>query len=382
MALKGIKVLEIAGLAPAPFCGMLLSDFGANVIRVDRTKGMDVDRLARGKRSISVNLKDVKGQEIVRKLASTSDVLIEPFRPGVMEKLNLGPDKLLSSNPKLVYARLSGYGQTGAYALKSGHDINYVAMSGLLSKIGRKNEKPHSPLNLVADFAGGGLLCAYGIVMCLLERQQSGKGQVVDMSMTEGAGYVGSFIFNGKDLPFWGKPRGENWLDGGAHFYDTYETKDGKYMAVGSIEPQFYQQLMQGLEMTSEDTYIEQFSDFEEGKKKIAKKFSERTQAEWSSIFDKLDACVTPVLDIDEAPEQEPNVSRKSFTKSSTTGNWEPEPAPKLSRTPGQTALVKRCPGIGEHTVEILNEIGYNSGSIKELIASEIVTAPEAKSKL
>ncbi|XP_013855128.1 alpha-methylacyl-CoA racemase, partial [Austrofundulus limnaeus] len=250
MALTGVRVIELAGLAPAPFCGMILADFGANVIRVDRTKApTSLDTQARGKRSVAINLKSPDGVSLLRRLCAHSDVVLEPYRKGVMEKLGLGPNELLAENPRLIYARLTGYGQSGSYSAAAGHDINYIAMSGLLSRLGRSGEKPYAPLNLLADFAGGGLTCALGIVLALLERTKSGRGQIIDASMVEGAAYTGSFVWKSQSIGMWNRGRGENMLDSGAPFYDTYETLDGQYMAVGAIEPQFYKQLLKGLEL-------------------------------------------------------------------------------------------------------------------------------------
>ncbi|XP_076742731.1 alpha-methylacyl-CoA racemase isoform X2 [Maylandia zebra] len=245
MALAGVRVIELAGLAPAPFCGMILADFGAKVIRVDRTKvPTSLDTQARGKRSVAINLKTTEGIALLRKLCIKSDVVLEPYRKGVMEKLDLGPHELLKENPRLIYARLTGYGQSGSYATVAGHDINYTAMSGLLSRLGRSGEKPYAPLNLLADFGGGGLTCALGIVLALLERTKSGKGQIIDASMVEGAAYMGSFLWKSRSIGLWNRSRGENMLDSGAPFYDTYQTSDGQFMAVGAIEPQFYKQLL------------------------------------------------------------------------------------------------------------------------------------------
>ncbi|XP_063289508.1 alpha-methylacyl-CoA racemase-like, partial [Pelobates fuscus] len=245
-----VRVLELAGLAPAPFCGMILSDFGAQVIRVDKINSSHVpmDTMGRGKRSIALNLKSLNGVDILKSLCKKSDVLLEPFRHGVMESLGLGPEVLLSENPKLIYARLTGFGQSGKYARSAGHDINYVSLSGLLSKLGKKHENPVSPLNLLADFAGGGVICALRITMALLERIQSGQGQVIDSSMVEG-----SFVWKSQKLGLWSRSRGENLLDGGAPFYCTYKTSDGKYMAVGALEPQFYKELLKGVGPGSQD---------------------------------------------------------------------------------------------------------------------------------
>ncbi|NXF89395.1 AMACR racemase, partial [Eubucco bourcierii] len=247
MALGGVRVLELAGLAPAPLCGMILADFGARVVRVDRTRSAsNSDVQARGKRSLALNLKRPSGVAVLKRLCRGADVLIEPFRHGVMEKLGLGPEVLLQENPRLIYARLTGFGQTGKYAKSAGHDINYLALSGVLSKLGRKDEKPYAPLNLLADFAGGGVMCAVGIVMALYERTKSGKGQVIDASMVEGVAYLSSFLWKSQNSMLWSRPRGENLLDSGAPFYETYKTSDGKFMAVGAIEAQFYEQLLKG----------------------------------------------------------------------------------------------------------------------------------------
>jgi len=272
MALKGFRVIELAGLAPAPFCGMILSDFGAQVTRVDRVSdGRDVDRLCRGKRSIALDIKNENGAKVFRRLCASADVLIEPFRKGVMEKLNLGPDILLKENTRLVYARLTGFGQDGPMASAAGHDINYVALAGVLSMFRRKDQKPFPPINIVADFAGGGMLCALGITMALLERERSGKGQVIDANMVEGSAYVSSWLYKSRDLFVWGKPQGENLLDSGAHMYDTYQTRDGKYIAVGALEPQFYQQLVEGLGLTNDD--LPDMMDFERNKEIFTKTF-------------------------------------------------------------------------------------------------------------
>uniref|UniRef100_A0A5F9CBK2 Solute carrier family 45 member 2 n=1 Tax=Oryctolagus cuniculus TaxID=9986 RepID=A0A5F9CBK2_RABIT len=247
MALRGICVLELAGLAPAPFCGMILADFGAQVVRVDRPGSSgDVSRLSRGKRSLVLDLQRPQGVSVLRRLCARADVLLEPFRCGVMEKLNLGPEILQQENPRLIYARLSGFGQSGRFSRVAGHDINYLALSGILSKLGNSDKNPYAPLNLLADFGGGGLLCALGIVMALFERTRSGKGQIIDANMVEGTAYLSSFVWKTQKSGLWEQPRGQNLLDGGAPFYTTYRTADGEFMAVGAIEPQFYQLLIKG----------------------------------------------------------------------------------------------------------------------------------------
>lgn len=378
MALKGITVIEMAGLAPGPLCGMILADFGANVIRVDKPTGAFVlDTLARGKRSVSVNLKRPEGTNVVRRLCKNADVLLEPFRPGVMEKLNLGPQILTKDNPKLIYARLTGYGQTGPMAHKAGHDINYIATSGLLSKLGRAGEKPYPPINLLADFAGGGLPCALGIVIALFERNRSGLGQVIDCSMVEGSAYVGSFLDITKGMLFRGK-KGENMLDGGAAFYETYETKDGLYMAVGAIEPQFYQALLQGLEL--DPSKVTQGDDQEEQKKLFEKIFLTKTRDEWTKVFENLDACVTPVLTAEEASQHPHNKQRGLFIN----GSWSdvknalhPAPAPKLSRTPAEGLTLRPLPSLGEHTVEVLADQGFSQEEIKDLVSQGAICQKE-----
>ncbi|XP_072814902.1 alpha-methylacyl-CoA racemase isoform X2 [Vicugna pacos] len=258
MALRGVSVLELAGLAPAPFCGMVLADFGAQVVRVDRPGVLaEPSSLSRGKRSLVVDLKQPRGAAVLRRLCARADVVLEPFRHGVMEKLQLGPEILQRENPKLIYARLSGFGQSGRFSRVAGHDINYLALSGVLSKIGRSGENPYAPLNLLADFAGGGLMCALGITLALFERTHSGRGQVIDASMVEGTAYLGSFLW--KALGLWSQPRGQNLLDGGAPFYTTYRTADGGFMAVGAIEPQFYELLIKGFLENRIEAYIGDF---------------------------------------------------------------------------------------------------------------------------
>ncbi|XP_071322415.1 alpha-methylacyl-CoA racemase [Trachinotus anak] len=382
MALAGVRVIELAGLAPAPFCGMILADFGAKVIRVDRTKvAMAMDTQARGKRSVAINLKTTEGVALLRKLCVQSDVVLEPYRKGVMEKLGLGPQELLKENPRLIYARLTGYGQVGSYATAAGHDINYLAMSGLLSRLGRSEEKPYAPLNLLADFAGGGLTCALGIVLALLERTKSGKGQIIDASMVEGAAYVGSFVWKSRSIGMWDRPRGENMLDSGAPFYDTYQTSDGKYMAVGAIEPQFYRQLLKGLELDAGDLPPQMsFSDWPELRRMFKERFASKTQADWSRIFDGTDACVTPVLSFDQVSSHPHNHERGSFMKDSN-GEESPQPAPVLSRTPAKPCL-DSDPVIGEHTVKVLEEYGFTSAEINQMLAAGVVECNAIKAKL
>ncbi|CAF0783707.1 unnamed protein product [Rotaria sp. Silwood1] len=387
MALRGLRVLELSGLAPVPFCGMLLADYGASVIRIDRKddrQNTRLDRLARGKRSISIDLKMSEAVEVFRRLSSKADVLIEPFRPGVMEKLGLGPDVLLNDNKRLIYTRVSGYGQNGSLAMKAGHDINYLSISGLLSMFGRSNKKPHAPLNLAADFAGGGLLAAYAIMSAIFERQTTNLGQVLDLSLAEGSAYVSSWMWTSRDLPmvWFGEQRGENLLDGGAHFYDTYETSDGHYMAVGALEPQFYNQLLIGLGLDPNDENHSQMN-INEMKKKFEQIFKTKTQKEWTEIFNKLDACCTPVLNWNSAYEHKHNQERKNFSLTNENKNkLVPIPVPKFSSSK-LPSINRPAPFTGEHTIEILREIGYSTENIEQLIKNNIVQNSErSKSKL
>lgn len=328
------------------------------------------DVMSHGKRMISVNLKTKEGVKLVKKLCDTSDVFLDTFRPGVMEKLGLGPEDLLKSNSALIYARLTGYGQSGAYKFKAGHDINYTAISGVLSLLRKPKEPPRPPVNLLADFAGGGLMCAFGIVLALFERMKSGKGQIIDASMTEGAAYVATWLFKSRNLPIWSAEPGANALDGGFAFYSTYETKDGKFMAVGALEPQFYSNFLRGLQL-SEDEYS-QGENFDRNKNKFKEVFLTKTQDEWCQIFDNLDACVTSVVDIDSVDKNECNSTRKSFYKNDEN-LIVPEPAPKLLRTPGKSSGHNPLPQPGEHTVEIMKELGFNTKNINELIKNGIV---------
>ncbi|KAG3266787.1 alpha-methylacyl-CoA racemase [Ictidomys tridecemlineatus] len=381
MALKGVRVVELAGLAPGPFCGMVLADFGAQVLRVDRVGSLgDVSQLARGKRSLVLDLKRAQGAAVLRRLCKRADVLLEPFRRGVMEKLQLGPEILLQENPKLIYARLSGFGQSGRFSRKAGHDINYLALSGVLSKIGRSGDNPYAPLNLLADFGGGGLMCTLGILMALFERTRSGKGQVIDANMVEGTAYLSSFLWKTQNVGLWEQPRGQNLLDGGAPFYTTYRTADGQFMAVGAIEPQFYRQLIQGLGLKSEELPKQMsMTDWPEMKKRFADVFAKKTKAEWCQIFDGIDACVTPVLTLEEAACHDHNRERGSFMTDEEQ-HVSPRPAPLLSNTPAAPSA-ERDPFVGEHTEDILKEFGFNQEEIDQLRSDRIIESNKPKPK-
>ncbi|RYP12641.1 hypothetical protein DL767_011176 [Monosporascus sp. MG133] len=327
--LQGLKVLEFAGLAPGPFVGMLLADAGADVLRIDRavpgkTHTAEVeapptaDVLTRRKCSIAIDLKSPRGVALVRELARMADVLIEPFRPGVLEKLGLGPEILCAINPRLIYGRMAGFRRDGKYAMMAGHDINYLAVSGVLSLLGRSGEKPYAPSNILADFAGGGAMLFQGILLAVIAREKTGRGQAVEANMVDGSSYLATHPRLNLKTPFGDHPRGENYLDGGCPYYDTYETKDGKYMAVGALEPQFFSVLVKGLGLGDEgwdrrrhdrDTWPEMRRQFEAA-------FTSKTRSEWENIFDGTDACCTPVL---EYPELETDPSREGDQRPAVT---------------------------------------------------------------
>ncbi|XP_011874019.1 PREDICTED: alpha-methylacyl-CoA racemase [Vollenhovia emeryi] len=377
MALKGIKVLELAGLAPGPLCGTILADFGASVIRVDKIKAPALDYLGHGKRSIALNLKSERGINIFKKLSDESDVVIDTYRKGVMEKLKIGPEELMATNKRLIYARLTGYGQSGSYANMAGHDINYLGLSGLLSLFGRYDQKPTPPGNLAADFGGGSLMCAFGIILALYERTRSNVGQVIDVSMVEGAAYLGSWFFRSHKI-FWRNPRGKNFLDTGSHWYDTYETKDKRYMCVGALEPQFYEIFLKKLGLSSDE--VPQFENFEENRRIITEIFKTKTQAEWCAIFDGSDACVTPMLDIENVTSHIHNNQRQTFT---TMGDdIIPNPAPRLSRTPGISVGGHKNTQPGEDTIQILTELKLQSNEIDDLLANGVAYQTQHTSNL
>ncbi|KAK3639171.1 hypothetical protein LTR56_008762 [Elasticomyces elasticus] len=306
--LQGMRVLEFAGLAPGPFAGMLLADYGATVLRVDRahpkahTADMPpatADQLTRRKKSITVNTKTADGVALIKKLISNVDIVIDPFRPGVLEKMGLDPTNvLLALNPRVIVARMTGFRRDGKYKDMAGHDINYIAVSGVLSMLGRANEKPYAPGNIVGDFAGGGAVCFMGILLALIQRERTGVGQVVEANMVDGSAFMASMPRFAAKTPTWGAPRGTNMLDGGSPYYDTYETKDGKYMAVGALEPQFFAALLQGLGISEAEIDGNRLdkATWPSQRFMYTQKFKERTRSEWEAIFDGTDACCTPVL--------------------------------------------------------------------------------------
>jgi len=333
--LKGIRVVEFAGLGPGPFAAMLFSDLGADVIRIDRKGGHSphkMEILYRGRRAVAFDMKNPEAVEAALKLIEKADGLIEGFRPGVMERFGVGPDACLARNPRLVYGRMTGWGQTGPLANAAGHDINYIALSGALHAIGEKGGAPVPPLNLVGDFGGGALYLAFGMVCAMLEARTSGKGQVVDAAMTDGAASLMTLFYGLKAMGMWQDARGENLLDGGAHFYGTYETKDGKWIALGPIEPQFYKELLGKMGIT-DVAFAAQMdrSAWPALKEKLAAAIKTKTRDEWDAVFDGSDACYAPVLSLSDAPKHPHNVARETFVE--IEGVVQPAPAPRFSRT-------------------------------------------------
>ncbi len=376
--LDGIRVIEMAGLAPSPYCGMILSDFGADVVIVDRlSKGgpeipniMSRNPFNRGKRSMRINLKTDQGVAIVKDMIRGSDVLIEPYRPGVMESLGLGPDEALALNQRLIYARLTGWGQEGPYASMAGHDINYIALSGALSLFRRKGEKPLPPCNLLGDFAGGGMLCAMGVLLALVERSRSGKGQVVDAAMVDGAANISTLFYGLLAHHLMTLDIGTNMLDSGAPYYQTYETSDGRFMSVGAIEARFYAELLEGLGI--DPSSLPQQHDMQkwpEMTKRFAGVFRTKTRDEWSAIFEGKDACVAPVLDLDEVERHPHNIKRELLV--TVDGVLQPAPAPRLSRTPGRAT--EAAGPRGSNTREILSSLRYSTEKMEALFKEEIV---------
>ncbi len=353
--LAGLKVVELAGLGPAPHASMVLGDLGADVVRVERPSAFQmtsphVDFQLRNRRSVAADLKSPEGLELALRLASKADVLVEGFRPGVTEKLGLGPEDCWARNPGLVYGRITGWGQTGPLAARAGHDINYLGLTGTLAAIGRSGERPVPPLNLVADFGGGSMLLLVGILAALHERQTSGKGQVVDAAMVDGTALLSTMLWSLRAQGMWGDERGANMLDGGAPFYDTYECADGRYVAVGPIEPQFYANMLEGLELT--DAPLPQQYDTAQWpalRKAFTEAFLRKSRDEWTAIFADVDACVTPVVETREAAT-EPHLAARQ-TLIDREGGTQPAPAPRFSRTPAGSPTAPAAPGADNASV-------------------------------
>ena len=372
--LKGLKIIEMAGIGPGPFCGMVLADLGAKIIRVDRASaigtGSKQDAANRGKKSIAVDLKSEEGVEVVLKLVETADAIFEGFRPGVMERLGLGPDVCLERNERIVFGRMTGWGQEGPLANAAGHDINYISLTGALAAIGRPGSPPVPPLNLIGDFGGGGMLLALGLLAALLESKESKKGQVVDAAMTDGSALLMTMIYSMYSSGMWKTSMGSNLLDGGSHFYDTYECKDGKFISLGSIEPQFYALLCQIAEL-DESIFGKQMSrdSWPEQKEAIKKIILDKTRDEWCELMEGTDVCFAPVLDMSEAPKHPHNVERKTFID--LEGVTQPAPAPRFSRT--EPEVVSSPSVVGEHTDEVLTSIGFSDEDINTLKTSGAV---------
>ena len=367
--LSGLKIVEFAGIGPGPFCGMLLSDLGADVVRIDRKgqgRGSPADVTARGRRSVALDLKNPESIETCLKLLEKADGLIEGFRPGVMERLGLGPDVALGRNPKLVYGRMTGWGQTGPYAKAAGHDMNYIAITGALHAIGT-SDKPVPPLNLVGDFGGGALYLAFGLMAGIIHARETGQGQVIDCAMSDGAASLMAMFYGFKGAGIWKDERRSNLLDGGAHFYDTYRCADGKWISIGSIEPQFYALLLEKTGIT-DPQFANQMSrdEWPELKAKLAAVLAKKTQAEWCAIMDATDICFAPVLTLDEAPSHPHNAARETFV--TVEGVVQPAPAPRFSATPG--VIQGPPPKIGAHNDEALGQWGFTAAEIEALKAS------------
>lgn len=365
--LNGIRIVEFAGIGPGPFCGMMLADHGAEVIRIDRASGdrggsmpiTNADVLARGRKSVALNLKTAEGVALARKLCASADGIIEGFRPGVMERLGLGPEELLSDNPKLVYGRMTGWGQTGPYAPYAGHDINYIALAGALAHYGRSGGKPTPPINMVGDFGGGGMMLAFGMVSALLNVAHGGEGQVIDCAMTDGTAVLMAMIHGMKNMGVWSEDLGANMLDTGAHFYDTYETADGRFVSIGSIEPQFYAELRRVAGLADDADFDAQHdrAKWDMLKDKLTALFKSKTRAEWDALMEHTDICYAPVLTMSEAAMHPHNVARGTFFDGA--GGKQPAPAPRYSHTATDTPAPAPMPG--DHSDEILETLGIDA---------------------
>ncbi len=352
--LNGIKIIEVSGLGPGPFCGMLFADLGADVVCVDRAAPFALnpatDFTRRGKRSILLDLKAPADRKIFLSLVKKADAVFEGFRPGIMEKLGLGPDECIAANHRLVYGRMTGWGQDGPLARAAGHDINYISLTGALHAIGRKGEKPVPPLNLVGDFGGGALFLALGMVCAMLEAQKSGEGQVVDAAMTDGSALLMTLFYSLQAQGQWSTRRGSNLVDGGAPFYDVYETSDGKFVSVGAIEPQFYALLLEKLNLGEEEIGAQNDPrNWPEMKGRLEALFKMRSRNEWCEIMEGSDVCFAPVLDFQEAPDHPHNRARGTYIE--VDGLLQPAPAPRFSRTASEVQFSPRVPGSDREAV-------------------------------
>jgi len=377
--LAGLRIVEFAGIGPGPFCGMMLADHGAEVIRIDRASGgrggsMPIttrDVLARGRKSIALDLKSPEGVALARKLCASADGIIEGFRPGVMERLGLGPDELLKDNPKLVYGRMTGWGQTGPYAPYAGHDINYIALAGALAHFGRAGGKPTPPINMVGDFGGGGMMLAFGMASALLNVARGGEGQVIDCAMTDGTAVLMGMILGMKNMGVWSEDLGANMLDTGAHFYDTYETADGKFVSIGSIEPQFYAELRRIAGLADDTAFDAQHDRAQWGglKDKLTALFKTKTRAEWDALMEHTDVCYAPVLTMSEAAAHPHNAARGTFVE--VGDSVQPAPAPRYSGS--QNPTPNPAPMPGDQSDDVLALLGIDAAEIAALRAAGTV---------
>jgi alpha-methylacyl-CoA racemase len=374
--LHGVRILEIAGIGPGPFAAMMLADMGAEVVRVERVQavrddatGPHWDVMLRGRRNIALDLKHADGVETLLSLVERADVVIEGFRPGVMERLGVGPEVCLARNPKLVFGRMTGWGQEGPYASSAGHDINYIALAGALAHFGRAGEPPTPPLNMVGDFGGGGMLLAFGVVCALLEAQRSGKGQVIDAAMVDGSAVLMSMFWAYRNVGMFDEhARGVSLLDTGAHFYDVFECADGEWVSVGSIEPQFYALLLEKTGLTGDPEFTNQMdkTQWPTLKRKLAEVFKTKTQSQWNEIMEGTDVCYAPVLRMSEAAQHPHNVARNTFIE--VAGVTQPAPAPRYSRS--ATDLPTAPAHAGQHTRAVLGDWGVDAVRIDTLLAS------------
>ncbi|HEX3088657.1 MAG TPA: CaiB/BaiF CoA-transferase family protein [Ilumatobacteraceae bacterium] len=380
--LSGYRIIELAGIGPGPFAAMMLADMGAEVVRVERAASVrgpapatpHFDVLLRGRRNIAIDLKHPDGVAALLDLVASADGLIEGFRPKVMERLGIGPDVCLERNPKLVFGRMTGWGQTGPMADAAGHDINYISLAGALAHFGRVGEPPVPPLNMVGDFGGGGMFLAFGVVCALLEAQRSGRGQVVDAAMVDGSAVLMGMFWAMKSIGLFDEQqRGTNLLDTGAHFYDVYECADGTYISIGSIEPQFYAELMRLTGLDGDAEFAKQMDkqQWPHLKQRLAEVFKSKSRDEWCDLMEATDVCFAPVLTMSEAAEHPHNVQRETFVE--VAGAMQPAPAPRFSRTPAEIISPPAHPG--QHSAEILRDWGFDAARIDELIASKAVVA-------
>ncbi len=373
--LHGFRVLELAGIGPGPFAGMMLADMGADVIRIDRPGGnpsstVGHEVLFRNRRTLGLDLKKPEGVETVLRLCENADAIFEGYRPGVAERLGVGPEACLGRNPKIVYGRMTGWGQTGPMAQAAGHDINYIALSGALHSIGRRGEAPVPPLNLAGDFGGGGMMLACGILAGLLEASRSGKGQVIDTSMVEGSAVLMGMFYGLRSKGMFSDHRGSHMLDTGAHYYEVYETKDGKYVSIGSIEPQFYALLLEKAELSKEDFGNQNdFRKWPVMKEKLAAVIKTKTRDEWDALMEGTDVCYAPVLSLGEAIEHPHNKARGTFVD--VDGIVQPAPAPRFSRSVAEKPI-PMLP-VGKHTRAVLSESGFSEAEIEELLRIKAV---------